>query len=187
MTRLVFGFPVLDPLPFVENDQVPRRLLDGEDVAEHLLVVADVKKQSLAYWPPAIGAGAADELHVAVAEAVDFAPPLRLERRRADDEHLADLGLAGQQLGRRRRPGSSCPGPCRRPARPGRRRRRRRCRRAGTAAAALLSSDLRSGWLAGSRRISAIDVAHPLLKQPLLDELLGVGIDRDFVAELLQL
>ena len=46
-----------------------------------------------------LGRRAADELHLPVTEAMDFAPPLRLERRRADDEHLLDPRLPGKQLG----------------------------------------------------------------------------------------
>ena len=30
---------------------------------------------------------------------MDLAPPLRLERRRANDQHLANVGLSGQHLG----------------------------------------------------------------------------------------
>ena len=59
-----------------------------------------MKKQSLAYCRPRSAAAAADELHVAIAEAVNFAAPLRFERRRADDQHLLDLGFAGQKLRR---------------------------------------------------------------------------------------
>jgi hypothetical protein len=44
--------------------------------------------------------GAADELHLPVAESVHFGPPLTLERCRTDHQHLLDFRLASQQLGR---------------------------------------------------------------------------------------
>lgn len=37
-------------------------------------------------------------MNVAIAEAVNFASPLRLQRRRADDEDFLDAGLARQQF-----------------------------------------------------------------------------------------
>ena len=41
---------------------------------------------------------------------------------------------------------------------------------------------MRSGCLAGLRRMAAVVSAQPLLEQPLLDELLGVGIDDDLLS-----
>src|SRR5262249_9246311 len=43
--------------------------------------------------------GAGDDLGAASGEALDLAPPLGFERRRADDEHLLDADLAREELG----------------------------------------------------------------------------------------
>ena len=93
------GFPVLDPLALVQNDQVPLDLLDGQDVAQHLLVVADGEEAVVVVLRGPVRGAADHQLAVAVAEPLDFVSPLRLERRRADDQHLTDVGLARQQLG----------------------------------------------------------------------------------------
>ena len=94
-----FRFPVLDPLPFVEDYQVPADPLDGQDVAEHLLVVADGEEAVVVVLPCPLGGAADDKLHGAVGEAANLAPPLRLERGGADHQHLADAGLAGENFG----------------------------------------------------------------------------------------
>ena len=93
------GFPILDSLPLVQDDQVPVDLLDRQNVSQHLFVIADCEEAVVAVLTASLGNGAGDELHGAVAEAVNFVPPLRLERRRTDDEHLADAGFSRQQLG----------------------------------------------------------------------------------------
>ena len=83
-------FPVLDPLAFVENDQVPlRRCSIDQDVAQHLLVVADGEEAVVRVLRRCAGRRRRRRADVAVAEALDFAAPLRLERGRTDDEHLA--------------------------------------------------------------------------------------------------
>ena len=66
MTRAGLRLPVLDPLAFVEDDQVPADALDGQDVAEHLLVVADGEEAVVVVLPGPLGGAADDQLHVAV-------------------------------------------------------------------------------------------------------------------------
>ena len=145
-----------------------------------------MKKQSLLYCSPAERRPAADELHVAVAEAVDLAAPLRLERRRADDQHLLDLGLARQELGR--------PDPLDRLAEPHVVGQDRPAGAGGEGDAVELvrqQRDLEQRLAQRMSRRVAADLrglaAQAFLKQALLDELLGVGIDRHVLAELLQL
>src|SRR5262249_4502779 len=58
-------FPVFDPLSFIENDQVPLHLLDVENVAQDLFVVADREEAVLSVLLAAMGGGAGDELRIA--------------------------------------------------------------------------------------------------------------------------
>ena len=145
-----------------------------------------MKKQSLSYWLPRWAAAAADQLHGPVAEAVDFVAPLRFERRRADDQHLPDVGLAGQEL----RDADALDGLAQahvvgqhRPAGAG-----------GEGDAVELIGQERNLEQGRPQRMLGRVAANggrlfaqPLLEEPLLDELLGIGIDRHVLAELLQL
>ena len=40
-----FRFPVLDSLPFINNDQIPCHPLNLEDIPQHLFIIADRKKR----------------------------------------------------------------------------------------------------------------------------------------------
>ena len=91
-------FPVLDALAFVQNDQVPIHAFDRQDVAQHLLVVADGEEAIVGVLTASRRDGARDELTVAVGEAMDFVPPLRFHRRGADDQHFGNAGFAREQL-----------------------------------------------------------------------------------------
>src|SRR5580658_6347179 len=82
--------PVLDALPLVEDDEVPADLLDVQDVLQDLLVVANGEEGVATLGPSAAARGPAHELGRAVGEPLDLAAPLRLQRRRAYDEHLPD-------------------------------------------------------------------------------------------------
>ncbi len=177
--------PVLDPLPFVEDDQVPADPLDGQDVAEHLLVVADGEEAVVVVLPGPLGGAADDKLHAAVGEAVDFAPPLRFQRGGADHQHAADAGLAGEDLGHAHALD-----------------RLAQAHVVGQDRAAhargkgdpfeLIGQQLDLQQLLAQRVPGRVflDLGHPvghvLLEQPPLDQLLGVGVDRDVAAQPLQ-
>ena len=94
-----FGLPVLDALPFVKNDQVPLDPLDGQQITQDLLVVADCKKTVVAVLGRPLLGAAQHELAAATAEAFDFNAPLGFQRRRADHQYLGDRGMTRQQFG----------------------------------------------------------------------------------------
>ena len=73
-------------------------LLDRAQVAQHLLVVADREECLARVLRRALGHRAEHDLAAALREPFDLASPLRLDRRRAHDQHLLDLGLAREQL-----------------------------------------------------------------------------------------
>ena len=116
---------------------------------------------------------------------MDFVAPLRFERRRADDQHLLDVGLAGQELrGADALDGLAQPHVVgqHRPAGAG-----------GEGDAVELIGQQRNLQQRRSQRVLgriAADgrrlFAQPLLDEPLLDVLLGIGIDGNVLAELLQ-
>ncbi len=180
------GLVVLDALAFVENDQVPGHAFDRENVAEHLLVVAHGKKATVGISRLTLRRRAADKLHIAIAKAMNLGPPLALERRGTHDQHLTHTGLAGQQLGHAHalnrfsethvvgqdRP-SGAGGKCH--------------------AIELIGQERRLQERRAERMIGRIApngghlVAHLLLKQSLLNKLLGVGINEHRFADLLQL
>ena len=174
--------PVLDPLPFVQHDQVPADPLDGQDVAQHLFVVADGEEAVVVVLPGPLGGAAGDQLHAAVAKAVDLVAPLRFHRGGADHQHAADAGLAGQDLGRAHALD-----------------RLAQAHVVGQDRAAdprgkgdpfeLIGEQLDLQQLLAQRvpRRVLPDLGHPVrhvpLEEPPLDQLLGVGVDRDGPAQ----
>src|SRR5439155_3358464 len=90
--------PILDPLPLVEDHEVPARSLDVEDVPENLLVIANGEERIARVALRTVLRRADHDLRAAVREAPNLAPPLRLERGGADNEHPAHVRLARQEL-----------------------------------------------------------------------------------------
>jgi hypothetical protein len=75
--------PVLDALAFVQNDEVPLRALDGKNVAQHLLIVADREKAVVPVLAGPLCCASENDLAVPFREAKNFAAPLGpLSRRR---------------------------------------------------------------------------------------------------------
>jgi hypothetical protein len=117
---------------------------------------------------------------------MDLVSPLRFERSGTDDEHLFDVGFAGQELGG----ADPLDGLAQAhvvgqhgPARAG-----------GEGDAVELIGKQRNLQERRAQRMLggiAADVGRPftqpLLNQTLLDELFGIGIDRDILAEFLQM
>ncbi len=93
------GRPVLDPLPFIQNDQVPLHLLNRLQVAHHLFVIADREKTPVVILFKSLLGRSHDQLRIAIAETADFAEPLRFERSRTDHQHTSHPCHACQQLG----------------------------------------------------------------------------------------
>ncbi len=83
-----FGFPVLDPLPLIQNDQVPRDGSDGGFVAHDLFVVGNFEERVREVLIDPLGGGSQNDLASASTKAMDFTPPLALERRRADHQDI---------------------------------------------------------------------------------------------------
>jgi hypothetical protein len=81
------GLPVLDALALVQDDQVPLDSFDGQDVAEHLFVIAD-----------------REERVVAVLGARSAAPPMTNWQERSENlrdfAHHWDLTEAGRRSAR---------------------------------------------------------------------------------------
>ena len=93
------GGPVLDPLGFVEHDQVGIPAADDLQVAEQLLVIDD-EEAFLGRGVdilPLVGR-AVDDLDRQVGKMGPFAGPLGLERRRRDDQAAADPAGAPEDI-----------------------------------------------------------------------------------------
>ena len=90
--------PVLDALALIENDQIPFRALDRENIPQHLLVVADGEEAFALVLLHAPRGAAEHDLGVARRKAQDFAAPLGFDRGGADDQHFADAGFARQEF-----------------------------------------------------------------------------------------
>jgi hypothetical protein len=73
------SFPVADALAFVEDDEVPAVLFDGEHILEHLFVVADGEESGAGILIGAILCTAGDKVCGAGGEAADFTEPLGFE------------------------------------------------------------------------------------------------------------
>ena len=181
-----FGFPVLDALAFVQDDQVPFHTLNGQDVAQNLLVVADREEAVVVVLCRSSRRVADDQLAIPVTEPVDLVAPLRFERRGANDENLLDAGFPGEQLGdadaldRFAQPhvisqdGSAGPD-------------------GESDAVKLVGKQFRLLQQLGPKRMAgriASDLGHvvsdPVQKQPLLDVLFGIRVDGNVVAKLFQ-
>ena len=178
-------FPVLDPLPLVENDQVPAAFLDAENVAEHLLVVADGEEAIVFILGRPLAGAAHYKLHVAVGKTANLVSPLRFHRSGADDQHLADLGLAGENLGHAHaldRLAQAHVVGQHRPA---------RLDGEGDPVE-LIGEEFRLQQRLAQRMAGRVlaNLVHqagdPVLEQPPLDQFLGVGIDGNFEALLLE-
>ena len=91
--------PVLDALGLVEDDQVGRPRVDQVEIAMNGVVIGDLEEGVGGEVDLAAGAQAADDLDGAVAEALDLALPLVLERGRADDQDALDAEEPGHDLG----------------------------------------------------------------------------------------
>ncbi len=97
-TRLVFASQFLMRCPSSRIDEIPWRPLDVEDVLQNLLVVADREELVARVALRAVLRRAEHDPGAASRETPDLAAPLRLERRRANDEHLVDVRLPRQEL-----------------------------------------------------------------------------------------
>ena len=74
-------------------------LLDVQDVFEDLLVVAYREERIPRVGARAVAGRSSDDAGAAPREPLYLAPPLRLQRRRTHDEHLANAGFAREELG----------------------------------------------------------------------------------------
>ena len=73
------GFPVFDALAFIEDDQVPGHPFDGQDIAQHLFVIADRKKLIARILGRTLLVASQHQADAAIAEASDLAAPLGFE------------------------------------------------------------------------------------------------------------
>ncbi len=94
------GFPVLYPLPFIENDQIPSSLFDISQITKNLLVVANCKKLFTEVEILSLRRRSRHYLHRAPRKALDLIPPLRFHGCRTDHQDLSDPALPGKELRR---------------------------------------------------------------------------------------
>ena len=82
MTRLVFDSQFLIRCPSSSTIRSQAACSIARMSRQHLLVVADGEEAAVVVLGGASAVPPGDELHVALAEAVDFVPPLRFRARR---------------------------------------------------------------------------------------------------------
>ena len=91
------GFPVLDTLGLVEDDEVPRGGANSREVAEDLLVVGDGEKSG-AVLRGALLRGALNNLNRTACKTLDFRVPLGFEAGGANNKDTLDAGLEREEF-----------------------------------------------------------------------------------------
>ena len=90
--------PILNPLAFIKNNEIPLHAFDRQDVAQNLFVIAHGEEAVVGVLGSSRGNTAGDQLAIAVTEAPDFASPLRFHRCWANDEHLGYAGFTREEF-----------------------------------------------------------------------------------------